>query len=114
LEARTLTCSVAELAVGESWSGTASARATDGSSVSVNVEASSTEQDPVAADNSISVSVAIDSPEPAVSWRNATNGGGCVYDPNSRGDPTLPALLFMALIALWWRRRYGVQAPRRS
>jgi len=106
LAARTLTCNVAELAVGEIWSETASARATDGSSVSVNVAASSTEQDPVTADNSISLSVAIESPKPLIS---GNDGGGCVYDPNGVGDPTLPAMLFMALIALWWRRRFAAR-----
>ena len=98
----TLTCNVAELAVGESWSGTASVRAISGTSVSVQVLASSTEQDPVTADNSTGLSVVIDTPEPRSS---GSNGGGCVYDPNGSRDTTLPAVLLLAMIVRWWSRR---------
>jgi hypothetical protein len=95
---RTLTCSVPELAVGESWSETASVRAISGTSVAVYVSAVSTEQDSVTSDNSVGVDVIIDQPEPGI-------GGGCVFDPDGSGDSTLPALLLLGMIARWWRQR---------
>jgi hypothetical protein len=107
VDARTLTCSIAELTVGQSWSGTADVRAIAGAKVSVYVTATSVEKDPVSSDNSMEVSVPIDSPEPGV-------GGGCAYDPNGRGDTTLPAMLLLAMLARWWRRRAaGLATPAR-
>ena len=95
---RTLTCSVAELAVGESWWGTGGARAIAGPNVPLQVWASSMEKDPAVADNSTKLSVTIESPEPDV-------GGGCVYDPEGSGDTTLPALLLLAIAVRSWRRQ---------
>lgn len=101
---RTLNCMVPELPVGESWSGTAVVRAIGGPRVTVYVSATSLEVDPVANDNTVEVSVAIDAPA-------SSSGGGCVHDPGAGGDATLPALLFTLLLMQWWRRRMAAQAP---
>lgn len=95
---RTLSCSVAELAVGERWQSAASARANGGPVAAVHVSATSAELDPLISDNMAEASVAIETPAPS-------GGGGCVHDPAARGDVTLPALLLMSLIGQWYRRR---------
>jgi hypothetical protein len=107
VELRVLTCGVGELAVGESWSGTAGVRAIAGPDVAVHVAAASIEKDPVTADNSTEVGVPIDEPRTGV-------GGGCAYDPSGRGDTTLPALLALALLIRWARRELATGAMRRS
>ncbi len=100
---RTLTCSVAELAVGERWQSASGVRAVGGPLASIYVSATSAEIDPAVSDNAAKVNVAIEIPAPSV-------GGGCVHDPAGSGDTTLPVLLLISLLALYRRRHSGVSS----
>jgi len=102
---RTLSCSVAELAVGERWQSAAAVRAAGGAVASIYVAATSAERDPLISDNMAEVSVAIETPPPS-------SGGGCVHDPAGSGDMTLPALLLMSLLSLYRRRSSAARARR--
>jgi MYXO-CTERM domain-containing protein len=58
------------------------------------------ENDPVADNNSGSVSLTINA--------RPKKSGGCVHDPDGSPDPTLPLLLLLALLGLIVRNRQSV------
>jgi uncharacterized repeat protein (TIGR01451 family)/CSLREA domain-containing protein len=67
------------------------------------------EDDTDLANNSLTFSVTIsDSPPTVQPTSDGGGGGGCVYDPNASFDPTLLALLALALLALG--RRVAVES----
>ena len=97
LNGAVLECAVAALAAGESVSFTARFSTTSAGTATVQGSVSADQNDPDAADNSMTVRVAINNPP--------KSGGGCVYNPDGPSDPTLPAMLLFALLMLGLRRR---------
>lgn len=87
-----LSCSMASIGSGESWSKTLDLRAVRAGSVSFSVSVSSSENDPAMLNNDAQVSVVIEGDE-------SSSGGGCVYDPYGHRDHTL--ILLLALSMAW-------------
>ena len=102
LNGAVLECAVAALAAGESVSFTARFSTDTAGTATVQGSVTADENDPNAANNSMTVNVTISNPS---SGGGGGGGGGCVYNPDAPSDPTLPALLLFALLMLGLRRR---------
>jgi uncharacterized repeat protein (TIGR01451 family) len=85
-----LSCTKANIGVGEAWMKTLDLRAVRAGNASVSISVSSLEKDPVILNNDAQLSIDIES---------AAISGGCVHDPSGSGDHTL--LLLLALSLAW-------------
>jgi len=96
LNGNVLECTAAALASGESLAFTLRFNTDTTGTATINASVAGDQNDPIGTNNSASVSVTINNPP---------SGGGCVYNPDTPMDPTLPVMLLTALLMLGWRRR---------
>jgi uncharacterized repeat protein (TIGR01451 family) len=99
VNAGALECAAATLAAGESVTFTVTISADTAGTATVTGAVVADENDPVANNNSGSVSLTINA---------RPKSGGCVYDPDGSPDPTLPLLLLLASLRLIVRNRQSV------
>jgi uncharacterized repeat protein (TIGR01451 family) len=100
----TLECTSAMLAANDEVTFTVRLSTSTVGSAAVTAEVVADENDPDAANNTVSVNVAVNA-VPVVEPVGGGGGGGCTYNPNSPADPTLPLLLLVALLALGPRQK---------
>lgn len=96
-------CQIGGLAVGASASIEVVAEAVTAGNGTVGADAIADQYDPDVSDNSVDTAITILAASSSRS--SGGGGGGCAYNPGNSVDPTLPALLAMALLALFRRRR---------
>jgi uncharacterized repeat protein (TIGR01451 family) len=75
-----------------------------GTVVDVSASVDAKQKDPDESNNTISASVTISAVPPVITPVSSDSGGLCSYNPNAEFDLVLPAILFIALGYLGWRR----------
>jgi hypothetical protein len=101
--ANELVCDISNLPVGVLWTRTARLHASADGMATLSAVIAAVEADPLAANNSASVELSVET----------DNGsGGCAYSPGGRGDDTLPALLVLMMIVRLLLRGRKWQAVR--
>jgi len=101
----TLECTSATLAANDETVFTVRLSASTVGTEAVTAEVVADENDPDAANNTVSVNVAVNAQPVVQPSSSGGGGGGCTYNPNSPADPTLPLLLLVALLALGRRQK---------
>jgi len=92
----TVTCTADQIDAGESVSFNVDVKAESVGDAVVSGSVVADENDPDLTNNEGSASIRI--------VRKSSSGGGCAYNPGGPIDPTLPLLLVLGLLAIWWRR----------
>jgi CSLREA domain-containing protein/uncharacterized repeat protein (TIGR01451 family) len=97
-----ITCALGDIAANAETTAILNVLADQTGSANVAGTVSADSNDPDLSNNSVSAKLTSYAPP------SGGGGGGCVYLPGSGSDPTLPALLLLALAGLTWRRRARV------
>lgn len=97
-----LRCTSAALASGATQNFTVTLKAVSAGDITISASAAAAENDPVATNNSASVTFEA----------RRSGGGGCAYNPGGPIDPTLPGLLAVALLLAVRRARALARANR--
>jgi uncharacterized repeat protein (TIGR01451 family)/CSLREA domain-containing protein len=96
-----LICQMSQLAVGEAAAFRLIVRGARTGDYVFPASVAADQDDPDASNNTVDPTVTI------LAKSSGGGGGGCAYNPGAPVDPTLPGLLLMAVLAVFWRRRLG-------
>ncbi len=102
--ANEVSCALGDMAASASSNISVIATAVDDGTVSISANISALEVDSVDTTNNSAQAALTINPKPAITSSD-NSGGFCAYNPNGKLDLVLPALLFVALGALGWRRK---------
>ncbi|MGB5398054.1 MAG: JDVT-CTERM domain-containing protein [Gammaproteobacteria bacterium] len=99
-----VSCALGDMAASASSNISVIAAAVAAGTVSISANISALEVDSVDTTNNSAQAALTINPKPVIT--SSDNGGGfCAYNPNGKLDLVLPAILFVALGALGWRRK---------